>query len=95
VHQQILLLPKENSWEALSRRAMLDEYHQVSCILLKNIFHEDGTNVADKLSAWQEKYAIAIERYSDLIKSAESDDVVQLEKIVVILGASWNMTAYA
>jgi glutamate dehydrogenase len=33
VHQQILLLPKENSWEALSRRAMLDEYHQVSCII--------------------------------------------------------------
>jgi len=95
VHRQILLLPKENSWEALSRRAMLDEYHQVSCILLKSVFREEGANVADKLTAWQEKYALAIERYTDLIKSAESDDVVQLDKIVVILGASWNMTAYA
>ncbi|MDC9728715.1 MAG: NAD-glutamate dehydrogenase [Methyloprofundus sp.] len=95
VLQQILLLPKENSWEALSRRAMLDEYHQVSCVLLKSVFREEGSKLEDKLNAWQEKYAVEIERYSNLVNSASSDDDIQLDKIVVILGASWNMTAYA
>jgi glutamate dehydrogenase len=94
VHQQIVLLPKESSWEALSRRAMLDEYHQVSCVLLRSVFCEEGANVADKLAIWKKKYAMEIERYMNLIKSTESDNIVQLEKIVVILGASWKMTTY-
>jgi len=95
IQGQILLLPKETSWEALSRRAMLDEFHQVSCVLLKSVFNAEGATLTEKLAIWQEKYAVAIERYSDLIKSAEAEEVVQLEQIVVILGASWNMTSYA
>jgi hypothetical protein len=29
-----------------------------------------------------------------MINSAEADENVQLEKIVVILGTSWNLTVY-
>lgn len=94
LRQQILLLPKETTWEALSRRAMIDEYNQLSCVLLQSALSEEGYSVIEKLEAWQLKNAMSLERYMALIKSAKADDSVQLEKIVVILGTSWNLTVY-
>ena len=94
LRNQILQLPKETTWEALSRRAMIDEYNQISCVLLQSILAEEGASIAAKLESWQVKNKIAFERYIDMIHSAEADDTVQLEKIVVILGTSWNLTVY-
>jgi len=95
VREQIILLPKESSWEALSRRSMLDEYHQICCVLLQSVFKEEGLTGEEKIVGWTERNHLAFERYLELIHSAESDDSVQLEKIVVILGAIWNLTVYA
>lgn len=91
---QILLLPKESTWEALSRRAMIDEYNQINCVLLQSVLAEESHTIIGKLEAWQEKNRLAYERYTAQIHSAEADESVQLEKIVVILGTSWNLTVY-
>ncbi|OQK15643.1 hypothetical protein AU255_15595 [Methyloprofundus sedimenti] len=95
LYRQILLLPKETNWEALSRRAMIDEYNQISCVLLHSVLEEEEHTITSKLEAWQSKNATAFERYMALVHSAEADDSVHLEKIVVILGTSWNLTVYA
>lgn len=95
LHQQILLLPKETEWEALSRRAVIDEYNQISCVLLKSVLAEEEHSIVGKLEAWQKKNSVPFKRYMALVNSAEADDSVQLEKIVVILGTSWNLTEYA
>jgi len=95
LRSQILLLPKETIWEALSRRAMLDEYNQISCVLLQSVLSEEPSSIASKLEVWQAKNQLAFERYTALINSADADATVQLEKIVVILGTSWNLTVYA
>jgi len=94
LREQILLLPKETTWEALSRRAMIDEYNQLSCVLLQSALSESGHSIVEKLAAWQLKNEASLARYQALIKSAEADESVQLEKIVVILGTSWNLTVY-
>jgi len=94
LRDQILLLPKESAWEALSRRAMIDEYHQVCCVLLKALLIEDDHSISNKFQTWQSKNTLAFDHYMSFIRSAEADDTVQLEKIVVILGASWNLTLY-
>lgn len=94
LRNQIILLPQESSWEAQSRRAMIDEYHQVCCVLLQSILAEEGKGITHKLETWREKNTIAFERYIAMINSAEADENVQLEKIVVILGTSWNLTVY-
>lgn len=94
LRRQILLLPKESTWEALSRRAMIDEYNQVSCVLLQSVLAEEAPSITAKLESWQAKNTAAFERYMALVKSAEADSNVQLEKIVVILGVSWNLTVY-
>lgn len=94
IHGQILLLPKETVWEALSRRAMIDEYNQVSCVLLQSILREEQPTIMSKITAWQEKNVIAYERYMTLLNSAKAEESVQLESIVVILGVSWNLTDY-
>ncbi|MCF7970513.1 MAG: NAD-glutamate dehydrogenase [Methylococcaceae bacterium] len=94
LRNQITLLPQESSWEALSRRAMIDEYHQVCCVLLQSVLAEEGKSIALKLDTWREKNTAAFERYIAMINSAEADTNVQLEKIVVILGTSWNLTVY-
>ncbi|NOQ14356.1 MAG: NAD-glutamate dehydrogenase [Methyloprofundus sp.] len=94
LRNQIIQLPKETTWEALSRRAMIDEYNQISCVLLQSVLAEEDPTFAGKLESWQIKNKIAFERYMALISSAEADDAVQLEKIVVILGTSWNLTVY-
>jgi glutamate dehydrogenase len=94
LHAQILLLPKETVWEALSRRAMIDEYNQLICVLLQSALSEKGHSIIERLEAWQLKNKIPLERYMALINSAEVDDGVRLEKIVVILGNSWNLTVY-
>ncbi len=91
---QIVQLPKESTWEALSRRAMIDEYNQVSCVLLRSVLAEEAPSISAKLEAWQSKNGIVYERYMTLVNSAEADDTVQLEKIVVILGTSWGLTVY-
>ena len=92
--QQILELPKESDWEALSRRAMIEEFNQISCVLLQSVLDEEEHGISSKLEAWQEKNSVAFERYMALVHSAQADDSVQLEKIVVILGTSWNLTVY-
>jgi len=94
LRNQILQLPKETTWEALSRRAMIDEYNQISCVLLQSILAEKEQSITLKLESWQARNEIAFEHYMALISSAEADDTVQLEKIVVILGVSWNLTVY-
>jgi len=94
LRSQIILLPQETTWQALSRRSMIDEYHQVCCVLLQSVLAEEGKSIALKLETWREKNAVAFERYSAMINSAEADENVQLEKIVVILGTSWNLTVY-
>ncbi|WP_428353820.1 NAD-glutamate dehydrogenase [Methyloprofundus sp.] len=95
LYQQILLLPKETTWEALSRRAVIDEYNQISCVLLQSVLAEEEHSITAKLESWQGKNSVTFERYMALVHSAEADDSVQLEKIVVILGNSWNLTVYA
>lgn len=94
LYQQILLLPKDAIWEALSRRAMVDEFNQISCVLLQSVLAEEEQSISNKLESWQQQNNIAYERYMTLVHSAEADDSVQLEKIVVILDASWNLTVY-
>lgn len=93
LRKQILLLPKETTWEALSRRAVIDEYSQISCVLLQRVLAEKEHGITAKLEAWQRKNNATFELYMALVHSAEADDSVQLEKIVVILGISWNLTA--
>ncbi|MCK5355610.1 MAG: NAD-glutamate dehydrogenase, partial [Methyloprofundus sp.] len=77
LRNQILQLPKETSWEALSRRAMIDEYNQINCVLLQSVLTEEGRTIALKLEAWQANNKIAFERYMALVSSAEADDTVQ------------------
>lgn len=95
LRSQILQLPKETAWEALSRRAMLDEYNQVSCVLLQSILSEESQSITSKLSSWKSKNQLAYERYIALVHSAEADSSVHLEKIVVILGTSWKLTDFS
>ena len=94
LRNQILQLPKESSWEALSRRTMIHEHNQVCCVLLQSILAENEQGIGAKIDAWQAKNSLAFERYMTLLQSAEADDGVQLEKIVVILGVSWGLTIY-
>ncbi|MDF1582494.1 MAG: NAD-glutamate dehydrogenase [Methyloprofundus sp.] len=94
LRSQIVLLPQETTWQALSRRAMIDEYHQVCCVLLYSVLAEEGNSIPLKLDTWRKKNTVAFERYIAMINSAEADANVQLEKIVVILGTSWNLTVY-
>ncbi|NOQ64392.1 MAG: NAD-glutamate dehydrogenase [Methyloprofundus sp.] len=95
MREQILQLPKEASWEALARRAMIDEYNQISCVLLQSVLAEEGGSMTLKLESWQANNTAAYQRYMTLVNSAQADENVQLEKIVVILGVSWNLTIYA
>lgn len=94
LRNQIIQLPKETTWEALSRRAILDEYNQISGVLLKSVLAEEPHSTRAKLKSWQAKNLVAYERYIALIDSAGTDNDIQLEKIVVILGASWSLTDY-
>jgi NAD-specific glutamate dehydrogenase len=87
-------LPKESTWEALSRRAIIEEFNQISCVLLQSVLAEEEHSIASKLEAWQKNNSATFERYMALVQSAQADDSVQLEKIVVILGTSWNLTVY-
>ncbi|MBT3811276.1 MAG: NAD-glutamate dehydrogenase [Gammaproteobacteria bacterium] len=94
LYQQILVLPKESTWEALSRRSMIEEFNQVSCVLLQCVLAEEEHNITSKLEAWQKNNSATFERYMALVQTLQADDSVELEKIVVILGASWNLTIY-
>jgi len=94
IRNQIILLPQDTAWQALSRRSMIDEYHQVCCVLLQSVLSEKPKKMAEKLDCWQQKNVLVCERFMAMINSAEADDNVQLEKIVVILGASWGLTIY-
>lgn len=95
LYQRILMLPKETTWQILSRRTIIDEYNQATCVLLQSVLNEQAKSLNAKLKVWEANHSLAFDRYIALTHSAQIDENIPLEKIVVILGASWNLTHYA
>ncbi len=94
LYTHILKLSKDNTWEALSKRAMVDEYNQLCYVLLDSVLSLDAANIQLKLELWQQDNEVLIQHYLGLIEEVVSHEVVSLEKIVVLLSACWKLTVY-
>ncbi len=85
LREQINQLPGKTVWQLLARRTSRDEFHLVVCALSLSVLQRAESQVVGKLENWFKTFEEAINRYRRLLAMTKSDEVIELEKVTVLL----------
>ena len=85
LRDKISLLPEKSVWESLARRTAREEFNSVCCHLSLATLQEEGGAINEKVNNWLVKSDKSIIRYRKLLALVHSGDVIELEKITVLL----------
>lgn len=85
LRDKISSLPEKSVWESLARRTAREEFNSVCCHLALGALKEEGGAINEKLDSWLAKSDNSIIRYRKLLALVHSGDVIELEKITVLL----------
>jgi len=85
LRDKISLLPEKSVWESLARRTAREEFNSVCCHLSLATLQEEGGAINEKVNNWLVKSDKSIIRYRKLLALVHSGDVIELEKVTVLL----------
>jgi len=85
LRDKIKLLPDKTVWESLARRTAREEFNSVCSHLSLATLQEQSEDMSDKVDNWLLKSEKSIVRYKKLLALVHSGDLIELEKITVLL----------
>ena len=95
LRDKISLLPNKTVWESLARRTAREEFNSVCSHLALTTLQGQKGGVKDKINSWLIKFEKSIARYRKLLAMVHTGDLIELEKITVLLKELRSLCIYS